>query len=377
MAQGLTQRVAQREQNPTSGEVAVRPKTLAEQIRDMEQQFQVAMPRGTEAAQLIRDALTALRANPKLNECDATSVLGALMTCAQLALRPGVLGQAWVLPFWDKRSRGFKAQLIIGYQGYRELAQRSGQIATVIARPVHEHDEFDIDYGIADNLIHKPKLRGERGPIVGYYSIVKYTTGGYAFWYMSREECEKHRDQYAMTRTKEGKIFGVWVDEFDGMALKTVFLRLAKWMPKSTELATAIETDGTVRVDLSPSNDAILHGERPEVPDAIDGEVLDQQSGESVEPETETAPAAQQEQRVNRMASAAQKSKLGVIFGEGHITEDGQRHAITSRVLQRPITSWNELTVEDARTLIDDLEKLAKDGPLADVFPDLPAPVKS
>ena len=59
------------------------------------------MPKGVEAAQLVRDALTAVRTNPKLAECEPNSVLGSLMTCAQLGLRPGVLGHAWLLPFWD------------------------------------------------------------------------------------------------------------------------------------------------------------------------------------------------------------------------------------------------------------------------------------
>jgi recombination protein RecT len=289
MGRDLNKRVTERNTSGNGGEVEQRkPATLAQQIRDMEQQFQVAMPRGAEAAQLIRDALTALRTNPKLQQCDATTVLGALMTCAQLGLRPGVLGHAWVLPFWDNRSRSHKAQLVIGYQGYRELAQRSGQIATVIARPVHEYDEFDIDYGIADNLVHKPKLRGHRGEVTGYYAIVKYTTGGYAFWHMSREDAEAHRDRYAMAKDKSGRIVGPWRDNFDEMALKSVFLRLAKWMPKSTDLASAIETDGTVRVDLSADNGAILHGEHPaEV--AIDGEVVDDAGEQDSSGRTEDA----------------------------------------------------------------------------------------
>jgi recombination protein RecT len=91
--------------------------SLADQIRGMEKQFQLAMPRGAEATQLVRDALTALRTIKHLDKCEANSVLGALMTCAQLGLRPGVLGHAWPLPFWDRHSKGYKAQLVIGYQG--------------------------------------------------------------------------------------------------------------------------------------------------------------------------------------------------------------------------------------------------------------------
>src|SRR5438105_2203656 len=104
MGNDLRQRVQER--NGNGGEVATRdqqPATLAQQIRGMEEQFKLAMPRGMEAAQLIRDALTAVRTTNNLAKCEATSVLGALMTCAQLGLRPGVLGHAWVLPFWDGR----------------------------------------------------------------------------------------------------------------------------------------------------------------------------------------------------------------------------------------------------------------------------------
>jgi recombination protein RecT len=268
--------------NPDPGTEIERPApTLAGSIRDMQDQFALAMPRGMEAAQLVRDAITALRTTRNLSACDRASVLGGLMTCAQLGLRPGVLGHAWLLPFWDKnlptvvdgknRTGGYRAQLIIGYQGYRELGHRSGLIDTLIGRTVHKNDMFDIDYGLADNLIHKPRLDGDRGDPVGYYAIVKYTSGGHAFWHMSKAEVELHRDRFAMAKTRDGKIVGPWRDNFDEMAVKTAFLRLAKWMPKSTEMAAAIEADETVRVDLSPDSDALLHGEHPD----IDGELVD------------------------------------------------------------------------------------------------------
>lgn len=292
MGTGLAQRVKQN--NITgNGDVAVaQPTALIDKIRQMESQFALAMPRGVEAAQLIRDAITLVRTTRDLDKCESTTVLGGLMTCAQLGLRPGVpgLGHAWLIPFWDKdaewvdekgrnRKGHHKAQLIIGYQGYRELAQRSGQIATVIGRIRYANDHFDIDYGIDDRLVHKPKLDGDRGPAVGYYAIVKYTNGGYAFWHMSKTEVEQHRDRFAMAKKydkekKQHYIVGPWRDHFDSMAVKTAFRALAKWMPKSTELASAIEADGSVRVDLSPTQDAMLYGERPQ-PDVLDGEVVD------------------------------------------------------------------------------------------------------
>lgn len=290
MGTGLAQRVRDNNAAGNNGATAVQVVTLRDQIRQMEDQFALAMPRGAEAAQLIRDALTLLKTQKNLDKCDAMTVLGGLMTCAQLGLRPGVLGHAWLLPFWDKnggevdqktnKPKGcFKAQLVIGYQGYRELAQRSSQVATVIGRIVYENDYLDVEYGVEDRLVHKPKLDGDRGPAIGYYAIVKYTNGGYAFWYMSKTEVEQHRDKFAMARYYDQKqkrhvIIGPWRDHFDSMAAKTAFLALAKWMPKATELASAIEADGSVRVDLSPDTDAMLHGERP-TPDFVDGELVE------------------------------------------------------------------------------------------------------
>lgn len=280
MAQNLEQRLTQNANTPAQRQ----PQTLADQIRSMESQFQMAMPRGAEASQLVRDALTALRQNPQLGECEPATVLGSLMTCSQLGLRPGVLGHAWLLPFWDGKTRSRKAQLVIGYQGLVELAHRSGQIKSLIARTVHANDLFEVDYGLEDNLIHKPAMRGPKGDPIAYYAIAKFTTGGHAFIVMNHDEMCEYRDRHATAKTREGKIVGPWRDHFEGMALKTVVRQLSKWMPKSTDLARAIEADESVRVDLTPA--AI------DYPEHVDGEVLDDvpQSGQPVEPTPAQTP---------------------------------------------------------------------------------------
>ncbi len=251
--------------------------SLADEIKRMEPHFQLAMPKGAEATQLVRDALTALRMTPKLIECEQSSVLGSLMTCAQLGLRPGVLGHAWLLPFWTTKMRkvgdrwisGYKAQLVLGYQGLIELAHRSGRVASIAARTVYEGDTFEVDYGIADTLTHKPNLFGDRGGPIAYYAAVKFVNGGHAFYVMSHREMTQYRDLHATAKTREGKVFGPWVDHFEGMAHKTVVRQLAKWMPKSAELAQALAVDEGVRVDLTPHVDAAEVTDHPEV---IDGE---------------------------------------------------------------------------------------------------------
>lgn len=234
-----------------------RPPTLAQQVSKMEHQFALAAPRGVEARQIVRDALTALRQNPDLAKCDPQSVLGGLMTMAQLGLRVGVLGHGWLLPFKanakgaDGQWHTHKAQLVIGYQGLVELAYRSGRIAKVTARTVHANDHFDVEYGLNEHLTHRPAA-GDRGEPVAYYATVRLKDSTDPMFYvLTRAEAETYRDRYAMAK-KDGAIVGPWATEFDAMARKTCLRQLAKYMPKGTDLAVALAVDDTVRVDITP-----------------------------------------------------------------------------------------------------------------------------
>lgn len=234
------------------------PPTLAQRITGMEEQFALAAPRGIEAKQLVRDALTALAQNPDLAECDPRSVLGGLMTMAQLGLRVGVLGHGWLIPFRNRRNGGQKeAQLIIGYQGMVALAYRSTDVAKITARTVHKNDHFDLEYGLNERLVHRPAA-GERGEPIGYYATVKLKgSDDVMFYFMTHDEMCVYRDRYAMAKTRDGKVVGPWVSEFEGMAKKTCVRQLAKYMPKGTDLAAAMAVDDTVRLDITPDADPV------------------------------------------------------------------------------------------------------------------------
>lgn len=250
-------------------EQAKQPPQIVKDIRSMEKEFAKAMPRGEEAVQLVRDAITVVNKTPKLAECETTSVLGSLMTCAQLGLRPAVLGEAFVLPFWDSKTGGYAAQLIIGYPGYIRLALESQLVDSLMPRLVHAEDEFDVDYGVNDTLIHKPARGKLRGDVTDYYAIAKFRSGGHAFFVMNRPEVEEHRDRFATTKTRAGKIFGPWVDHFDAMGQKTTIRMLAKYLPKTPRLAIARYVDGGLRLNLNPEADATDVTEHPTVEGTI------------------------------------------------------------------------------------------------------------
>ncbi|QBC87358.1 recombination protein RecT [Mycobacterium avium] len=348
--------------------VAQAENSLQNKIRQMEQQFQLAMPRGVEAVQLVRDALTCLQSNPKLAECEHKSVLGALMTCAQLGLRPGVsvLGQAYLLPFWDKNLErpnggkgGFRAQLVIGYQGYVELAYRSGRIASLHARRVYANDYFEIEYGAAeDKWVHRPYLDGPRGDVKLYYAVGRTVDGGHRITDpVSVADMQAYRDRHATAKDRNGKVVGPWVDHFDAMADKTMIRTLMKLLPKSTEQQQAIAHDGGVRVDVTP--DAINTE-----PDYVDGEVVDDPalgaSENRPEPETsqvnDTAPVDEsptQPAADVQMAGRSELARLKQIRVAEKYDDDASWYDYVHAVTGARVTADKELTLAQAKQIID------------------------
>jgi recombination protein RecT len=276
MARDLQSRVG----NAVQARPAQQGKGIESSIRQMESQFALAMPRGAEAAQLVRDAITVLRQNPKLAECEPQSLMGALMSCAQLGLRPGIgaLGHAYILPFWSGKAKRFEAQFIIGYQGMLELANRSNEIEYLTAEMVCENDTFIPD-PMTGHHKHEYPARGRRGDVIGYYAVFyrKDSNRGKLVW-KSKEDMEDHRDKFATTKTREGKIFGPWVDHFDAMAQKSTIRELFKFMPRSTEMQSALIADESLRLDTTPTAD-LNEVSRHEQPADVPGELAVDEDG--------------------------------------------------------------------------------------------------
>ncbi len=327
--------------------------SLQQQLLQMEVQFQRAMPRGTEAVQLIRDVMTCMRQTPKLAQCDAPSILGAAMTCAQLGLRPGVgaLGHAWILPFWDKKTSGQRAQLIIGYKGYVELGHRSDRIASLHSRIVYSNDLFDIEYGAAeDKWIHKPFLDGPRGEARLFYAVGRLSNGGYSLTDpLTVADMETHRDRFAMAKS-QGKVIGPWADHFDAMGQKTMLLRLMALMPKSTEIQRAMDNDGAVRMDLSEG--AI------DTPTHIDGEVIDEPGDEPIEREVIEVASAPQAASPDEPASGARllsanrvAAVISALVTDKYETTASQLEHLTN-LLGHPVVAIEKLTAADADRVI-------------------------
>lgn len=350
MATNLKARVAA--STSSAAPALKQPATLTDQIRSMQAEFQLAMPRGAEAQQLVRDALTCLRQTPKLGQCEPATVLGALMTCSQLGLRPGVLGHAYLLPFWDNKSKSNKAQLVIGYQGLLELIYRSGAIESIAARVVYENDEYDLVYELAgDKMVHRPCLTGPRGKPRLYYAVARMKGGGYTVTDpMTQADMEAYRDRHATAKTKDGRIVGPWRDHFEAMGQKTTLRQLSKWLPKSTELASAIEADGRVRIDLTP--DGIDHTTYIDG-DAIDGEVVEDSPAAPAPSAGPAAPAVLDfDSFVAAVDAAPDTSDLKRLWDD--VTKLDPRHAADAKARIAQRNEELEAEEHDARVAADE-----------------------
>jgi len=202
------------------------------------------LPRHLNPERLLKVAQIAATTTPALLECEIPSLVGAIGQCAQMGLEPNtVLGHAYLVPFNTKRKRGNveewvkSVQVIIGYKGLIDLARRSGQIVSISAHEVCERDHFELVYGLDEKLNHTPAM-GDRGDIIGFYSVAKLKDGGNAFEFMSL-----HQIQEIMAATQSKGKYGPWKDHFVEMGRKTVIRRLAKYLPLSIEFQTAAALD--------------------------------------------------------------------------------------------------------------------------------------
>lgn len=196
---------------------------LRSAIKASEAQFALALPQHVDAGRFLRCALTAINVVPKLAQCTKESVLAGLMQSAQLGLEVAdVRGQAYLIPRWDGRDKCMKASFQLGYRGMIDLAARGG--ITITVDDICANDAFDFERGTNAFLRHKPTL-DKRGEVIGYYAVATFADARTpAFVVIGRGEAEEHRDKFASTKTKDGEIYGTWVEHFDAMARKGLAL---------------------------------------------------------------------------------------------------------------------------------------------------------
>jgi len=231
-------------------------KTVQDLIKRMEPEIKKALPEHIKPERIGRIALTEIRRNPKLLEASQMSLLGAIMTSAQLGLEPGPLGHAWLIPYHNKKTGNMEVQFQLGYRGLLELVRRSGEITSIHADVVCENDVFEFEYGVSEKLRHIPKLDGPRGKPYAAYATARFKDGGHAFMVMSEEQIMKRK------KASKSPNYGPWVDWEEEMWKKTVLKAFSKYLPLSIEIQRDILADESTKKEIQE--------DMPEVPDETD-----------------------------------------------------------------------------------------------------------
>ena len=171
------------------------------------------------ARRFTSSIISAVSANPALQECEAGTIVSAALLGESLNLSPSPqLGQYYLVPFNDNKNHCKKAQFQLGYKGYIQLAIRSGYYKklNVLAIKKGELVKFDpLEEEIEVQLIDDEEQR-EQAETIGYYAMFEYQNGFKKAIYWSKSKMEQHALKYSQGyKARKGYTF--WEKDFDGM----------------------------------------------------------------------------------------------------------------------------------------------------------------
>ena len=221
---------------------------------------------GKKAAGFISSIIAVANNNKLLAKAEPSTVIGAAAQAAMLDLPINQsLGFAYIVPYKGA------AQFQLGYKGYIQLAQRSGQYVDIGAKTVFEGE---LEY--ENRLLDKFKF-GERtgDKVIGYLAYFRLTNGFEKMLFMELDEMIAHAKKYSKSYSGGTEKWGL--AEFDVMAEKTVLKRLlSKYGPlsiESVQMSQALSNDGGV-ISMNKDGDFDVN---------FDGETIDAEYEETVE----------------------------------------------------------------------------------------------
>ncbi len=224
------------------------------------------------AQRFIANISSVVSNNYQLQKCDPASILSAGFQAESLNLPLNQsLGYAYVVPYGDK------AQFLMGYKGYVQLAIRSGQYLDI--------DVFTIkdgEYKGRDKNTGRPIFEfieddevAETKEVIGYMATFTLLNGFNKQLYWSKEKATKHAKQYSKSFGNGSKT-DLWTNAFDLMAMKTVLKQLlSKYGLLSVELQQAFEADQAV-IDEKGNKQYVDNSDYEEVVDT--GEIIEEDS---------------------------------------------------------------------------------------------------
>lgn len=249
------------------------------------------------SAQFTSSLITLVNNDAYLADSQPMSIIAGAMQAAQLDLPlEKQFGFAYLVPFYEKGVK--KAQFILGYKGYIQLAQRSGQYKHINVGTVYEGqlkswnpltEELEIDFDAQESDV-----------AIGYFGYFELLNGFQKTVYWTKEQMERHRIRNNKARDKQ-KLSNVWASDYDAMAQKTVLRNLLnKWGILSIEYQKAVVNDEQVLEDFDEQGNGIFKDVTPDESElnepefdpaeAINHIEIDEETGEIIGEQGELFP---------------------------------------------------------------------------------------
>jgi recombination protein RecT len=157
------------------------------------------------------------------------------------------MGECWLVPFNNSKIGAKLAVFIIGYKGMINICERSR--CDVIAYPVFQGDTFSYHYGDDPRIFHTPaadNLPQNKDTLTHAYAVATLRTKTKKRLVLTRAQIDRHK---ARSRGAD-KADSPWnhQQDFIPMAMKTAVRALFPQLPKTTDMARALDSE--IRAEL-------------------------------------------------------------------------------------------------------------------------------
>ena len=244
------------------------------------------------ANSFMASVMTLVSNDSYLADSEPMSILSGALTAATLNLGLDKnLGYAYLVPFNSKNKQTGKwekkAQFLLGYKGYIQLAQRSGQYKALNVIEVYD-GELTSWNRLTEEFEFDPNGR-KSDEVIGYVGYFELLNGFKKIVYWTKQEIEAHRISNSKDKDKT-KLSGVWRSDYNAMARKTVLRNmLSKWGILSVEMQEATISDEKVQ-SVQPDGSIISEAETVE-------EVTERKEAEPVIEETKNEATDSEEKQ--------------------------------------------------------------------------------
>ncbi len=288
---------------------AIEVADLRRQLTTMEGEFEAVLPRGVRVDEFKRVVLNAVQERPELLAADQPSFFRACLDCARDGLVPDGKeaffdirntkvklrgqGEAWIQKVvYMPMVRGF----------YKRAVGPNKPLKDWRADVVCENDDWDLVKGDEERFYHKPNIFGDRGKILGAYSIAVRHDGTISREFMGYGELMKAK---AKSPSGNGPN-SPWIVWEPSMCIKTVVKRHGPRLNLGDEAMELIDKDNIIAIaPVEPAKPAVTASRKAtsqlaaiakpvQEPQEAEEDEGDQQEPEAQQPAQRAQEAAQQ-----------------------------------------------------------------------------------